>query len=156
MYSIMDAYSSNDGIFRVDYRGGNCMTLYAVSGGYAVLTLEVVDPCNANNILTYTYGIYVESGGGCTGCPIETLPVDAVSVFPNPTSDVINIDLGGGLDSRSGAHLKVYNNYGKLVKNLAIREASVAVPVSDLPEGFYTLNLYNNKKLVQHRIQIVR
>jgi N-acetylneuraminic acid mutarotase len=153
-YQIVGARSSNTGIFTVGYSGGNCMQLYGKSVGSAVLTLDVQGSCGT--LHTYTYGVYVESGGGgCVGCPVETMPSD-ILIYPNPASSVVNVSLPGSMNIPNGTHLKLYNNYSKLVKTLAVRGAVNTINVADLPEGLYTLHLNTRNSTLQWRIQISR
>ena len=62
-----------------------------------------------------------------------------VSVYPNPASDVVNID---GLQSHSGAVMTVRNISGQLLqRKILTGEATVSIPLREWPAGMYLLQI---------------
>lgn len=63
--------------------------------------------------------------------------VNGLSIWPNPVSDVLNIDVKKPL-----AHVEFLNITGQTTKTIMLDEDfNVDIPVSDLPTGFYFLRL---------------
>jgi plastocyanin len=100
---------------------------------------------------TYNYTCHPANGGHMDASIIVTCGVDvpkvadvnSVSVFPNPTSGKIRIDMG---NSTSG-NLKVYNVTGQIVLQTQIAEA-ISEAYLNLKSGIYYYELENqNSKL---------
>ena len=72
--------------------------------------------------------------------------VETLSVFPNPASDVVNLEIG--MPAASDAAIRVYDLTGRTVStmqvNLAAGEQRLALPVGSLPVGTYLLRLDAN------------
>jgi hypothetical protein len=67
---------------------------------------------------------------------VQTLNADAISVYPNPSTGIINIDIpyAGG----SGYTVMIYDNAGKLVMS---RRNENKIDLSHLDNGFYLLSV---------------
>ena len=68
--------------------------------------------------------------GTCMIDDVEELDISPISLYPNPTSDVVHIE---GVET---AEVLVYNSIGQLVKTL---QNSNEISAADLPEGLYLL-----------------
>ena len=68
--------------------------------------------------------------GTCMIDAVEELDISPISLYPNPTSDVVLIE---GVEA---AEVLVYNSIGQLVKTL---QNSNEISAADLPEGLYLL-----------------
>jgi hypothetical protein len=63
-----------------------------------------------------------------------------IDVFPNPTTDVINIDLSG-LNDYSGQKLRIMNLSGQIVYEENVNQSKVVIDVKSLlSSGIYVLN----------------
>lgn len=85
--------------------------------------------------------------GTCMIDAVEEMDISPISLYPNPTSDVVHIE---GVEA---AEVLVYNSIGQLVKT--VRDAN-DIPVTDLLQGVYLLriadadgNIYTNKITVR-------
>ena len=81
----------------------------------------------------------------CTG--INEILENAVSVYPNPTNGVINVDLTSELTKNS--LLEVYDALGKVVVKQVLANELNSINISTLSNGVYTFKVLNNSKLVK-------
>jgi hypothetical protein len=92
----------------------------------------------------------------CTGLT----PVDhqgGVTLFPNPASGIVTIRLKN--PSREGAHLSVCNFAGATVMSTSLpaggeQNQSMALDLSWLPDGFYTIWLNHRDRQWQMKLVI--
>ncbi len=72
-----------------------------------------------------------------------------VQVYPNPASDIINLQFTEAIGDVS-----IYNVTGErvLYKNIQAHEGQL--PVGDLPKGVYTLHIQNKKGLITKKIAL--
>ncbi len=74
---------------------------------------------------------------------IEEVELPQISIFPNPTSNFIHINL----NSNKGEFLlNIYNIYGSIVHSENVSENTI-IDVKDLPSGIYLLNFKSNQFL---------
>ena len=85
--------------------------------------------------------------GTCMIDAVEEMDISPISLYPNPTSEVVHIE---GVEA---AEVQVYNSFGQLVKT--VHDAN-EIPVAALPQGVYLLRItdtdgkvYMNKIAVQ-------
>lgn len=65
--------------------------------------------------------------------------LDAISMYPNPATDVLNISIPSELGK--SISYKVYNNLGQVVKSNMANQNEFSVNTSDLSSGVYFVNL---------------
>ena len=65
-------------------------------------------------------------------------------VFPNPTSEVLNIQIGDG--SQYEGIGKIYNSFGWLTKEFEVKKGETQIDISGLKEGIYFLNTENHTR----------
>jgi subtilisin-like proprotein convertase family protein len=106
-----------------------------------------------NNLLPGTYTVTVTDDWGCTDIQTYTVgfttAIDAydddieVTVYPNPTNNVIYIDYN--LHHYNHAIMVLYNLLGEalLREEVFISSATVKMDLSGLPKGIYYLNVHN-------------
>ncbi len=74
---------------------------------------------------------------------VDAAAQQVVSIFPNPTTDVLNINL---LDSTKATHAIVTDLTGKIIKTFKLNnDLQQSVDVSDVATGLYLLNVYTEK-----------
>ncbi|MFK8104898.1 MAG: T9SS type A sorting domain-containing protein [Saprospiraceae bacterium] len=73
---------------------------------------------------------------------------DQVAIYPNPVSEVLNIDLG----ELAGERLSVYNALGQLVLTKNISSDQETLPVNDLEKGVYWLNIHTTEGIAVKRV----
>ena len=108
---------------------------------------------NADSLATNVFGADYLYASGSTG--INALSNQKViKAYPNPTSDILVIDIPKELKSEST--LQVYNNAGQLVNTVAINDLDrYMLDVKQYPAGLYSFILIGTKKystrfVVQH------
>lgn len=74
--------------------------------------------------------------------PKEVLPLFEnleVTVFPNPTQGLLNLELSGTEDSVLNYHL--YDLQGRLLRQEVLRNTSAQIQLDNLPSGTYLLRI---------------
>ena len=70
-----------------------------------------------------------------------------VKVYPNPTSDVLNISTGYNFKNAS---LKIYSSNAQLVKQQVVNgSGTISINIKDLPAGFYNVTVKDELHTVQ-------
>lgn len=80
------------------------------------------------------------SGVGC-----EEMNVASFSLYPNPSTDVITIDLPGNISG--DARFEIYSNDGKLVSSDKIIASKTSVNLSTMSAGTYFIKVSNDGKM---------
>lgn len=70
---------------------------------------------------------------------IETEFLNAVSLYPNPVSNILNLKIPRKIDN--GLDVKIFDVLGKLVKIEKINDLNTSMPVSQLKSGIYLIQL---------------
>jgi hypothetical protein len=74
-----------------------------------------------------------------------------VNVYPNPTRDVLNIDIAASKEANT--MIKLLDMSGRVVKQIQARTTigvnNIKVSLAELSNGIYTLHLLENGKLTQ-------
>lgn len=85
------------------------------------------------NTTTGTYSVFDNNTTG-----IENVAVNnAYSIYPNPASNMLNIDL----NTLQGAQAEVYNTTGQVVLAAPLQSGVNSLYIADLPAGMYFLQL---------------
>ncbi len=95
--------------------------------------------------LNYTY-VYSESPTSIT--PVKT--TNLVSVYPNPVTDYIYIDIKGA----KGATVRLINAFGSLIKYQTVQQQLTTIQVSSLPKGYYILHISTDTGSESHKLII--
>ena len=100
---------------------------------------------------TGDYTVEITFANGCTGISqvyffsmvsIENLSFENVNVFPNPTNDLINIQLTQELSELT--HIEIRDQAGRLVKEIEFNDGNLlTINVSELENGIYHLLIQN-------------
>ncbi len=70
--------------------------------------------------------------------------VQELSVYPNPTSNIVTIELGY---SKEGSKLELYSIEGKLLHHLTINGTQATVDLTKYPAGVYYFKVMQNDKI---------
>ena len=70
---------------------------------------------------------------------IETEFLNAVSLYPNPVTNILNLNVPRKLNN--GLDVKIFDVLGKLVKIEKINDLNTSIPVSQLKSGIYLIQL---------------
>jgi len=76
---------------------------------------------------------------------MDNLVVSA-SIYPNPTSSVINFEFEGKIDNEATFEVYIFNSAGKLMFSEIINNNSAQVDVQDLEAGIYIYQIRSNSK----------
>ncbi len=78
----------------------------------------------------------------------------AMTVFPNPASGIINVQVNSGINSAT--EIRLVDVSGKVVKRITVTTVNTAVPLGGISKGVYTVELYQNKKMISSNSCIVQ
>ena len=142
------------------------VTLFA-GNGYQSYTWNGVN--NNYNLLPVTQsGTYVVEALNEIGCIVtdtinisftaaclsnEEAELATISVYPNPTTDYINIKIEG--NSSSNWDVKVLDMNGRIVRNTAFNGNAYNMNISEFATGIYTLQLVSDNGDIQN-IRIIK
>ncbi len=111
---------------------GGITWYYQANLGYASNNISFWDELNGmvsgNLSRVYTTG----NGGGAIATGVDELPVENTSVYPNPATNQLSINLGG----MQAEQVNIYNIDGKLV-SLTMQPQNNRVDISELAKGVY-------------------
>jgi len=127
-------------------------TTYTWNTGATTATISV------SPTVTSTYTVSSVGTNGCVGNGNVTVNVSAcagineavansISVYPNPTSGLVNVILTSELSKNST--IEVYDAIGKLVVKQVLTSEANAVNISNLTNGIYTFKVLNNSNLIK-------
>ena len=107
-----------------------------------IICLTAYNSCGSNEICD-TVTILVEG--------ITEIPLSNISIYPNPASNVLIIDMLKNNDEITSNYIaiEIYNALGQKVKTVPKKGnlKTVTIPVSDLPNGTYFANIVDLKGL---------
>ena len=102
--------------------------------------------CNglgARNYLINTYKWVITDGGlDCTGLNTEDFSKNSVSLYPNPTLNILNIKANDNLANQPYA---ITDALGKIVLKGKLNEGDTGIKVEHLSKGIYYIKIANNK-----------
>ena len=73
----------------------------------------------------------------------ESLDMDAVSIYPNPVNDILNIDIKADADMVS-----IYNILGIQVYAEEVENDNLSIDVSGFSEGVYIVTILNANNII--------
>jgi len=72
----------------------------------------------------------------------ENLTIDEITIYPNPTNDIINIDLGN--NDLKNAKIQVVDLLGKIVATEQVNTSKITLNVNQYSQGIYLVKFSNN------------
>jgi len=115
--------SSNEEVATVSFEG----VVTGVSLGKATITVTAVSGgCSDSLLVTVT---------DVTGIPDHL--ADQIVLYPNPSGDVINIDI----ENVNNATIEIYNVSGNLIFSKALNSKFAKIDISGLPNGIYIVKV---------------
>ncbi len=137
-----------------DFGDGNTSTLqnpthiYLQPGNYEV-HLQVNGSDNCSDAFTQTVSVI--------NFPVSTNGINnlatSINVFPNPTFDIINIEMS--LEKNTEVQYQLFNAVGKLVLNTSKQEngnARTSLNISNFPTGIYFLQIHIDGKTTSKKV----
>jgi hypothetical protein len=79
---------------------------------------------------------------------------DYVFTFPNPTNDILNINITKV--TPSNLKCEIYNSQGQVVKTISQLEFHNSINVDNLANGLYVVKVYNTEVSAVKKITILR
>jgi len=101
--------------------------------------------------------LYQSANGEHWGCSFENVDIDelvnnTIRIYPNPANQSFTIDLSAGGEAET-LILRLYDIYGKCVKQKKIHSIKEQTNISTLPYGLYLLKISSdNKTLYSNKI----
>lgn len=94
--------------------------------------------------------VILDSGKPKEILKMEEIKLNKIKIYPNPTSDYLQIDLGSAEQKRS---VQVFDNLGRklLDQNINNQENAFSIDVSSLKEGIYYLNILTDKTVYKEK-----
>lgn len=84
----------------------------------------------------------------------ESSNTPAIQAFPNPASDLINLNLNS-IRKLEGGQLNLMNSNGQVMRQLTLNNSSyLQLSVSDLPPGVYFINVQTDREVLTQKIII--
>ena len=92
----------------------------------------------------------------------NTTSYSATKVYPNPATDVLNVNLQSSdmqtfsVTNKSAYQIRLFNGQGNLVRQATTSGEEIQLNVSSLPNGYYYLHIYmdNENKPEIHKVII--
>ena len=129
---------------------------YLNSGNYSV-TLQVTNQCG---FCTDNKGIVVQGNTKPPPCPTCPPPILQSPPYPNPASDILNIEIDGeaiaqtqsmqqtatdgkSLKTDPTYDIRLYDGQGNLLRQTTTKGSKVEFNVANLPNGIYYLHIYD-------------
>ena len=95
-------------------------------------------------VIKYDTVIVYSSGVGLNSTMPEALE-GGVTIYPNPTNDILNIELNSFKET--DFKLRLYNNLSQLIReeDIVFNNKTVSIKTNELKNGIYYINLKNDK-----------
>lgn len=71
--------------------------------------------------------------------------LSTITLYPNPTSSDVNVALSNGVRA---TEIRLFNTVGQLISTTNVHETVTVLHLSELPNGIYFVQIYNDNKLV--------
>jgi hypothetical protein len=100
---------------------------------------------NGANSASSCYTLRVQLGTASRGTDLITSDVQKVLVFPNPASNVVNINLPG---LKGKSDVSIFDVNGRVVLRRQVSTVNTQLDISALPAGVYMIRIKNGEKEV--------
>lgn len=130
--------AGSDQTFTFTPNSGNMVTLLTVNGTVLANPGTEYTFTNVQNDQT----IEVQFGVGIN----DTQFTNLVSIYPNPTSDIMEISIN--LSNLTVLNAAIYDMYGKVINHISIYENLTQISVNHLSSGVYFLQINTDKGIV--------
>jgi hypothetical protein len=101
------------------------------------------------SVYTVAQGIQHQEADKNLGTPEVEEPKTELMVFPNPTTDYVNLSLKG-LELENGKrYYKLFDIQGRLLKQNTISDTETQISLSNLSSSIYILTVYIDNQLLK-------
>jgi len=98
-------------------------------------------------------GLYIFNFSALTGVKSNTLEENIFSIYPNPTSDLLTIELQN--KSFKNVSLKIYDSIGKLVREVSLT-GSTTISTKNFEQGIYYMILESESLSQRKPFMVIR
>lgn len=84
----------------------------------------------------------------------ETQLPTSISIFPNPVSDLLTIELSNSKTSYQGAIVTIENMFGLMVYKSYIKNQTLEININDLQNGIYFVKINDGEAILTKKIVI--
>lgn len=139
-----DSLSWNFGDGSPAVSGTNVSHVYTENGTYQVV-VTLYNDCDSTKISKVVK---------CTTLGVDELTNASLSVYPNPTSDKLNIVLASEVMVRE---MKLINALGQIVyTNARLNENTIVLNVADYPSGIYVVSVQTDEGIYTKKVDIIK
>jgi hypothetical protein len=125
------------------------------------LDLGIILPASFKDTETWVFNFsgqmicLVNAKNGETFCsemvsPVNETPDESqLTIYPNPTTDIININLES--ITADGANVRVFDAFGRELISSTTQDSRLSIPVSTLSPGTYFIEIKSGAKLIRNK-----
>ena len=137
----------------VDWSGNYTNTSFTLSGMNLIpgttyyVNVKAENSAGLTSEVKSSDGVLIQSANqtGCDNCPDLIYYSKNINIYPNPASDILNIDIPQQI--KQGTQLFIYSENGTLIDKDTITSESVKINVGDLPAGLYNIKIESGKNI---------
>lgn len=139
----------------VNINGSDLQITHALGFGNFTITLVAT---LGNITQTQSFLLTVEN---CNGGPLQLkMPLnkpslETIKIYPNPTSDYVNIDLPA-IDVDKVYNLKVVNILGQIVSSRVLSYFDNKIDIGQFSDGFYNIILQDNSGNIRYASKVLK
>ena len=71
--------------------------------------------------------------------------ISTITLYPNPTHSSVNVVLGDGVRATD---IRLFNTFGQLISTTSVNAPVTTINLSELPNGIYFVQIFNDGKLI--------
>lgn len=76
---------------------------------------------------------------------------EGISVFPNPTQDVVNVSINN-FKVEDKVIVQLFDNSGKILKTQIMQSATIQFPMAEMQSGVYYINVIKGKEKLFYKV----
>lgn len=138
---------------RTNSSSSNTIQVFTGLGGISgLIQVMAVNGCGTSGARTLS----VTHGGGGGGTPRISNPDKStdIKIYPNPATNVINLELDQNIKPDSDIKAILYDTQGAELQRVEIINSTAKINVEDLPVGIYIISLNIDGKIESHKIYV--
>jgi PKD repeat protein len=151
---ITDVMEGDDGAIELNVTGGTQPFIYAWSNGSTDQNIYNLSQGNYTVVITDANGCTITESYAILVLGISEILPEEISVYPNPASDELFIDLD---QSYQDIKIELLTNDGKITDTKMISNGQlIRFDVSELSAGTYFIRLFNNQDSKLIKVLLVK
>jgi hypothetical protein len=146
-------------------QSGNVLTSSAVSGNQWYLNNNFISNANGQSYTAGQQGWYVVVVTGPNGCsassdslfvtPVGVVDLEfakLIQVYPNPVSDILNLDISGNVNSLDNWTYSITDIAGRVVDFNHVSGFNSRIGMSDKSAGVYFVNITDGDRHISFKV----